>query len=139
MCISEEDKAVIVSSCKWAKFLAITSFVMMGLLVLISLILLLTVAVAGQVIPGISASYAVTLFIIVIVAMIIDLFPLIYLYRYASKGLQAVEAEDSASMTESFLNIKRYFKFTGVLVIVILSLYVLLGIAAGLSGALSHM
>lgn len=145
ICIGEEDKAIIVSSCKWAKFLAIVGFVMIGLMVLMLLMMLLGVAVAGMALPGMGAAGTGAMIAGVIVSLVILLiyfFPIFLLYRYASRGLKAVETDDGVLMTESFLNLKRYFKFVGIFTISVILLYILaliIGFAVGFTGAMHGM
>lgn len=140
ICLGEEDKAIIASSCRWAKFLAIVGFVMIGLMVLLFLMMLLGVAVAGMAIPGmgVGGAKAMTAGVIVGLAiLLVYFFPIFYLYRYASRGLKAIATNDDVIMTESFLNLKRYFKFTGIFTIVVIFLYLLVFIisfAAGYTG-----
>lgn len=129
MCIKEADKTIIASSCKWARFIAILYLILMGLGALTCLIMLI-VAAAGK----LDSHYA-GFSIIILLSMLIGFFPTLYLYRYASRGLKAVDKQDGASMTESFLYLKRYFEFTGVLTIVIFAFYLIffsIGIPLGL-------
>jgi hypothetical protein len=103
---------------KWAKFLAICSFVGVGIMVLlgVGMILLqfeslkvgLQVLVMGVFYIGMAVLY---------------LFPALYLYRFATACGEAIEKFNDDTLEEGIENLKSLFRFTGILTIIILSLY----------------
>ncbi len=50
-------------------------------------------------------------------------FPVFYLYKFATKAYEAVIGYNSNTLEVAVLNLKSYFKFIGILIIVMLSLY----------------
>ena len=57
-------------------------------------------------------------------------FPTYYLFSFSSKMRRALRNNEQAVLTESFKNLKSFFKFYGILVIIVLSVYTLALIAA---------
>jgi hypothetical protein len=124
---------------KWAKFLAIVAFVMMGLV-------LLVFAFAGSAIfatfasspyqeAGAAGAFAGTFAMIVLICvMLIYFFPTWYLYKFATKMQVALRNNDQETLNSSFESLKSCFKFMGIFMIIVLSFYALLfliGLAAG--------
>jgi hypothetical protein len=65
-------------------------------------------------------------------------FPCLYLYRFATQMQQAIQSNEQLKIQQSLRNLKSYFRFVGILFIVILSLYAL-GILGGLAAGLGRM
>lgn len=140
MTIGEADKQLIATSCKWAKFLAILGFVWMGLMVVAVVMMMLAVLVAGSFFSdAMMGPFQITMFVVMmsfaLAVSLLYFLPLFYLYNYASKGARAVETGDTLMMTESFANLKRFFKFIGIMTIVVFAVYILMILVAVLIGA----
>jgi len=73
--------------------------------------------------------------VIILVAALILFFPVLYLYNYATKLRRALRNNEQAVLTESLKNLKSFFKFYGILAIIVISLYILMFIG-GIIGAL---
>ena len=58
-----------------------------------------------------------------IVMGIIVFFPLLFLLRFSNNMRTAINANDQEAMNEAFLNMKRYFRFIGILFIIGLAFY----------------
>jgi len=127
-------------SARWARFLAILGFIYIGLLLLISLF---AGALVSNMMSGMGTSdvrdigYFSTGFvtIIILAAALILFFPVLYLYNYATKLRRALRNNEQAVLTESLKNLKSFFKFYGILAIIVISLYILMFIG-GIIGAL---
>jgi len=66
--------------------------------------------------------------------------PNLYLFRFASKIQQAVRLSESLQVGEGLKNLKSYFKFLGILFIIVLCFYALAfigGIIGAAAGAFS--
>lgn len=66
-------------------------------------------------------------------------FPSKYLYDFATYTKQAIEINDEESVAYAFLRLKSFFRFWGVLMIVVLSVYgalILFGIIAGIMASI---
>ncbi len=113
--ITEAVRNDLTEIAKWAMFFAVLLFIILGLVAFAAL----AIAVAGG-IGGIVAAifvagiYGVLLF-----------FPAWYYYKFATLTRQAVSLDDNTMLDEGFLYLKRFYRFVGILVVVILSLYAL--------------
>jgi len=68
--------------------------------------------------------------IFLVISALLIFFPSLFLYNFSSKMRKAVRNNDQAVMTESFKNLKSFFKYYGIFTIVILSFYALAIISA---------
>ncbi|MDR0509677.1 MAG: hypothetical protein LBH06_01120 [Rikenellaceae bacterium] len=128
--VCEEAKASLLTSAKWAKFLAILSLVLGGLGLLFTLIMFVVVIVSPSVQMAMAANPAFFLvkgmmsglFIFYFVLIGVSLIPTIFLLRFATNAQKAVCSDDSQLLTESFNWQKRYYVFQGIMTIVVLAL-----------------
>ncbi len=138
MKITAADKANLTTAAKWARFIAIVNFVMIGLVVAAMLFMVLGMAIAGLALPGVTAgvtSFMIVYLIIMMAVLLVALMPALYMYRFASKALDAVESDNQEIMSESLANLRRYFKFNGVLLAIVLGLYLLMFVIAIIAAA----
>ena len=120
----EESKLYVSSMGKWMKFFAILMtiglvFMALGCLGIMSF---------GSHIPmdmfgGLSLRWFGLIYLILIILYI---FPTLYLYRSSSAAQLAVEANDNEQVVEFLKNNKSFWKYCGILTIVILIVYVLI-------------
>ncbi|PZR15565.1 MAG: hypothetical protein DI539_18255 [Flavobacterium psychrophilum] len=127
---------------KWATFLSIIGFIGSGLMVIVALAMFaigssmastmgnnpMAEVFSGGMLGGFYLLFAV-----------INFFPALYMFKFASKAKAALSEHNTVTLTESFENLKSYYKFTGIAVIIIITLYILLFfgvIVAGVSSAL---
>ena len=103
---------------KWAKFLAICSFVGLGMMVLVGAGVIL-IQFQGQE-NGFSA-LIMGVFYILMAALYF--FPTMYLYRFATASADAMEKLNDDTFEEGLENLKSLFRFTGISMIIALSLY----------------
>ncbi|MNJ95193.1 hypothetical protein D3C87_129000 [compost metagenome] len=118
---------------KWATFLSIVGFIGTAFMVIAALFMFAMGStfgssmgdspLAGMLSGGLlGGSY--------LFFAILNFFAAYYLFKFASKTKQAFANNDGAALTESFENLKSYYKFTGIFVIVIIALYILAIIGA---------
>lgn len=126
--VNNEVKTYLLETSKWGKFLAIVGYVGMGLLVLAGLLFM----VSFSQLQNLSNSSVPTGFLgfAYIVMAVIYFFPINYLYKFSTRMKQGLLANNEMSVTSAFQNLKSLFKFTGILTIVIISLYVLILVGA---------
>lgn len=134
--IDTQAQQYLQSAAKWSKFLSIVGFIFIGLLIILSFFI-------GSIFNTISSQADVAssnplnggfLTGVYIVIAIIYFFPCLYLYRFSARMINALAANDQATLNAAFSQLKACFKFMGVLTIVMLSIYALatiFGIAAG--------
>jgi len=103
---------------KWAKFLAICSFVGLGIMALFGLgMIILQFEGLGN---GIQV---VVMGIFYILMAVLYFFPAMYLYRFATACAEAIENLNDDTLEDGLENLKSLFRFTGILTIIVLSLY----------------
>jgi hypothetical protein len=129
--IDPVTKAHLGETARWARFLAI-----LGMIVLV---LGLIVAMMGATVftrffgfdtgvgdeVGNSGLGAVRIGMVVgaLITSAIIFFPLLFLLRFANGMRRAIAANDQNRLNESFQNLKVYFRYLGILVIIFLVLY----------------
>jgi hypothetical protein len=133
--IDQPSQNYLSESARWARFLAIMGFIGCGLMVLGGLLfgsffsLMMknaepeTTAAAGGMISSLYAASA-------IMGAVLIFFPSLYLFRFSSKMRMATNNNDQSALTDSIKNLKSFFKFYGIVTIVVLSLYALAIVAA---------
>ncbi len=125
--IGEDDRAHLKRAGKWAQFIAIVQFIFIGVGFFSALAMLATggsmsTAMAHAGMPaGFFTWYALFLIIMLVLAFFIT----IYLSRFASRTIRAVEQGNDAVMTEAFYNLGKYFRLQGIVLIVCFSIFVL--------------
>ena len=126
---------------KWAKFISIVGFIFCGLLVLGGIF-------AGTLFSNLStnpygntsmpASAMGSMFtVIYIVCALVYFFPCLFLFKFASRMQVALRSSDQQTLVSSLGNLRAYFRFVGILLIIGLSIWVLALVFGGLGAALS--
>lgn len=119
--LTENSLVFMRETVKWAKFLAICSFVGLGLMVLVGVVFLfLSVSVKVPSETQISTSILGILYILIAA---LYFFPAIYLFRFATASAEAINTLNDDTLEEGLENLKSLFRFTGILMIIVLSLY----------------
>ena len=125
---------------KWAKFIAILGFIFCGFMVLGALFAGAMISTAmSDAFGGGSAIGGGAFTIIYLALAALYFFPCLYLFRFASKVQVSIRNNDQEVLTNSLQNLKSYFKFLGILFIIIISLYILVIIGAIIAGAAGVM
>jgi len=127
--IDNRIKLFLAETSKWANFLSIIGFVMLGLMVIVSFVMIaMTASILGAEALGIGVMY---LFMVALY-----FFPTLYLFKFARKIKAGILSTSQEDMTQGFENLKKLFKFMGILMIVLLGFYalvLLISLFAGLS------
>lgn len=170
--LSPADAEALRGTAKWARFLAIVGFVMIGLMVLVGLFAGSMMAKMGSMMGGANAAQmqqmqelqqqmqgmegmegvdlsgmeqyqntgaaagmmggAFFTFMFLLVAALY-FFPTFLLYQFATKTLKALNGPMDASVLTAGLNShRRFYKFMGILMIIVLCLYALMFLFIGL-------
>lgn len=113
---------------KWARFLSIVGFVFCGIIVLGAVFAGSFIASSLSQAGGGAMAQGLGGFITVLYLLIglLCFFPCFYLFNFSSKVKIAIANNDLETLNGSFRNLKSYFKFIGILTIVMLSFWVLL-------------
>jgi len=112
----------------WTKFLSIMAFIGLGCMVIAGLIML----VAGKYLPGQSGSGLSALVgVVYLVAAALYLFPALYVFKYSSAVGRFLVSKKAIDMESALANQKSFWKFIGILCLVI-SVIAVVGILAAI-------
>ena len=119
---------------KWGMFLAILGFIGIGLLVIVGLFAGVFLSVFNTTDTPIGFPEWL-IFIVVLIFAAIYFFPVLFLFRFSKHTSIAVKNLDENALHKAFKNLKAYFVYIGILVIIIISVYVIAFLVAGASVA----
>jgi len=126
--ILEEAQYFLHQSGKWANFLAIMGFIGSGLFGVAGLVMGLAMSAASSFAgPNMHfpAAFGATFSIFYVGGAIIYFLISRHLYRYAGSIKMGVEFQNTDHVSKAFESLHSFFKWKGILLIVILALYVL--------------
>jgi Family of unknown function (DUF5362) len=112
---------------RWARFLAIAGFIFCGLFV-VAAILFMTVLSSlfnSMGASGVSGIGAGLIGVVYIGIGVLNFFPCLYLYKFASRMQAALSGNDQEQLNSSFLNMRAFYRFVGVLMIIALGFWLL--------------
>jgi len=124
---------------RWARFLAIAGFIFCGLFVVFAVlcITVLSGLFNSMGASGVSGIGGGVIGVIYIGIGVLNFFPCLYLYKFAARMQLALNGNDQEKLNSSFLNMRAFYRFVGVLMIICLGFWVL-GIIAILLSSLFH-
>jgi uncharacterized membrane protein YjgN (DUF898 family) len=128
---------------RWSRLLSIVGFIYCGIMAVCGLFLgsmmtkMMMSSIGGNdaVMSGVGTAFVS--FFIILMALIL-FFPAYYLFNFSTKVRRALHNNDQAVLTDSLKNLKSFFKFCGVFVIIILSFYALALISAIIGAMVGH-
>jgi heme/copper-type cytochrome/quinol oxidase subunit 2 len=120
------------STRKWTTFLAVLGFIFLGLILIAGLAtsIFLSTFKTTEANIGIPESLMILLFIII---GFIYFFPVFFLFRFSRNKRDAIKNLDQKKLQKGFRNLRLYFTYIGILVIVVLTIYVFGLLFAGAS------
>jgi hypothetical protein len=120
------------STRKWTTFLSILGFIFLGLLIIAGLTTSLFLATfkTKEVNLGIPESIMIIIFII---AGAVYFFPVLFLFRFSRNIRDGIQKLNPSKLHRGFNNLRLYFTYIGITVIVVLSIYVIALVASGAS------
>ena len=138
--IDDTSRSHLSEAAKWAKFLSIIGFIMCGFLVLMSFFIgtIFSTSFSRYNEYSNASSFTGMGLLITFVYLAIGVlyfFPCLFLFRFASHMRHALNANDQLPLNKSFQNLKRMFRFVGILTIIVLSFYVLAIVVGIISAA----
>lgn len=125
---------------KWAYFLSILGYVGIGFLLIVAVFAgTLFSTLGGAFGGGIGGgSFGFIMGFAYFAMAAIYFFPVYYLNKFASNAKRAFRENDSEALTTSFQYLKSHYKFIGIFVLILLSLYGLILVFAVLAGLLGR-
>ena len=119
---------------RWALFLSILGFIGIGFLILAGIIVGITFSFSSE-LGGIAPFPPALLSLFYIILGVLYLFPMLYLYRFATQMRVAVQQRAQDTLNRSLANLKAHYKFIGILAIVMIALYFIMLIGLFTFGA----
>ncbi|HWJ27587.1 MAG TPA: DUF5362 family protein, partial [Flavisolibacter sp.] len=131
--IDPVTKSNLADTAKWARFLAIVGMIVLVFIVIASMFGV-TVMTATNNITYMGTplrseemvnSMRLTLIGTTLVGVLIAFFPLLFLLQFANRMKRALVANDQNELNYSFMQLKRYFRYLGIVVIIVMACYLL--------------
>ena len=135
-------KAHLNDTARWAMFLAISGMVVLVLMVVFAF-LTATIwtdnnsfrfTVDGREGEQLSTAMRIGYLIGMLIVAVLAFFPLLFLLQFANKLRTALSANQQGELNTAFLNLKKYFRYVGVILIIVLTFYALVLIMAVIFG-----
>ena len=138
--VTENAKMYLKTASSWTNFMAIINFIGIAIMALAGIILLVALRNpamgVADVLSGGLYSY-VGLFYIALAGIMV--FPALYLLQFSQKMKKALASQDTLVMEDAFKKMKAYWKFTGILTIVVIALCIILFPVMAVIGASNSM
>src|ERR1700737_1270874 len=127
--IDPTSKAHLAEAARWARFLSIVGFIMCAFIVLFGILAGTGMTVftsrygGGQDMnmPGSMAALGAVMAVVYIIVAIIYFFPYLFLFRFAGDLKNALASNDQNTLNTSFQNLKKTFRYVGILTIIALA------------------
>jgi len=135
--ITQEAVSFLATTAKWTKFLAILGFIMTGFLIIAGIVVAVFFSMFRTQVENLGAMTYLSspsIGLIYFVIAIIYILPVIYLNNFSNGMTRAVRSGSTERLTYALQNLKRFFKFIGLLTIILLTLYVIAIIVAVFAG-----
>ncbi|PQJ73683.1 hypothetical protein BTO14_03795 [Polaribacter butkevichii] len=130
--ITSASKSFLRETAKWAKFLSIIGFILIGLMLIFAIFATTIFELAAQMQPNIPKGLGLTMTITYLVLSVIYFFPVYYLLQFSIKMKKALATKSDETLAKALEMLKSHYKFIGVFTIITLSLYALLFVVAAL-------
>lgn len=130
--IGQDTLNILNTTRKWTMFLAILGFIGIGVLLGAGVVAGLFLSVFNTVDTNLGFPESLIIIIVIVLALI-SFFPVLYLFRFSKHTTEAVRTHDKEKLHEAFWNLKAYYVYVGILIIVVLVLYLVFFIALGAS------
>lgn len=134
--IDANDKSNLAEAAKWASFLGILGLVMLALVFLGGLSMMF---IGSAVLDGMSQTSSMPfggafLGILYLVMGLLYIYPTWALYKFGASVKAGLRLENHAKFSEGLLYLKRFFKFIGILTVIIIAFYIIVILAVGAGG-----
>lgn len=134
--VTDQVKDNLRITAKWARFLAIVGFVNIGLMLIGGIWMLgMTGSIPTEDVPyasGFEAMFRYMAYLYIILCIIV-FFPNLYLYKFGTSTLKSLESAEQLDFDEGIENLKKLFRFIGILVAIFIGLYMLILLFWGLA------
>jgi len=121
---------------KWTMFLAILGYISLGTFIIGGFITGIFISVFNTSQTRLTQWAIIVLFL---ATALVTFFALRYIFRFSKFMRHAIKEHDQQALVKAFRNLKSYYVYIGIVVIVILVIYVVTFIVAGASVALLNI
>ena len=121
LCIDEQSKIYLKEIAMWGKFLAILGFIKFGFLLLYAIVFPLISHKLESHFDHDLPVIGITLFFLFMAVLVY--FPSNFLYCFARYTKRALKQNDQDIIRHAFQSLKAYYRYVGILVIIMLCLY----------------
>src|SRR4051812_29559231 len=137
--LPEEAQYYLQKSGEWARFLGIMGFIMSGFIVIAALFIgsIFSLMSAYQSTPYPAGMGGIMGFFYILIAVFYFVFSL-YLYKFGTKIKSGIMYNDTEQVTTALSNLKSFFKFWGIITIVMIAIYILAIIGIAIGAAIMH-
>jgi predicted RND superfamily exporter protein len=125
--VTNSIKENLITSAKWARFLAIVGFIFTGFLGIASLVILISALMTGF-------APLIGMGLVYVVLTVVMLFPGLYLIRFAGSIEKGLNTNKQSEFDFGIQNLKSLFKFMGIYTIVVIGIYILFFLIAAMTG-----
>lgn len=137
--VSDTGQQYLKETAKWARFLAIVGFVMTGFIVLAALFAGTLFSTLSAASPGRSNFPTAGITVVYLIISGIYFFPCLFLLQSSQKLTLALQGGSSEELTVAFEKLKNFFRFVGIMTLVIISMYALILLFMVLGGGMALM
>lgn len=123
--IDAQSQSYLGETAKWAKFVAIVSFVLVAIMIFAFLALAALTTTTPFSDSAMRFYGGGVLVVMAIVMTIVIVIPNVFLLRFATRMQAALRNNDQPSLISAFSNIKSCYKFIGILYIVMIAIWIL--------------
>ena len=130
--IDPSTKAHLSETARWARFLAITGMISLALVVIFGLLYSIWISTmvdsmqnqnSFQTAQPFATGLAFGSAILFIIVASVAFFPLLYMFRFANQMKTALYGNDQELLNRSFQNLKKYFRYLGIITIISLAMW----------------
>jgi hypothetical protein len=136
--LSDDALRHISQTARWAQFLAIIGFVLATLIVVAGLFMGSFMSIFREMSGNTQMPHMpfMALSVVYVIMGGIYFIPSWFLYKFSTETRKALLGTDEGILTEAFSNLRRTFKFLGIMTIIVLGLYALVIVALIIGAAL---
>ncbi|HTN16625.1 MAG TPA: hypothetical protein VL092_03020 [Chitinophagaceae bacterium] len=131
--LTEKAKAHLLETCRWTKFLAILTFILIGIMMTGLLAVFATGSMAAVMSNGFSALGAVGAFLVMTLLVVLYWYPSYMLYRFSVSIKSGILHNNQQMIEDGFRYEKNMYRFLGILTIIIILVYLVIILSAVVS------
>jgi hypothetical protein len=130
MGIDPVSKLHLAEAARWARFLSIIGFVICALILCFgifagSILSVFTSRYTGASATDVGSTFGPVFIVMYAIIAVIYFFPCLFLFRFAGLMKSALASNDQNTLNGSFQNLKKLFRYVGILTIIALAFYLI--------------